>query len=91
MEGAMASNPKLFVALTTAGMVLSLTLPANAIEPAAASVEASASVAGFLSRRVDRLKAKLRATLPPASQGTIENIVQFFNFSNCSRGNWTKC
>lgn len=85
----MASNVGLLAAVTTTGLVLSLTFPVNASEPAGATIEASAGTAQPLSDRVDRLKAKLRATLP--SQGKIENIVQFFNFSNCSRGSWTKC
>jgi hypothetical protein len=85
----MASNVGLLAAVTTTGLVLSLTLPVNASERAGATFEASAGMAQPLSDRVDRLKAKLRATLP--SQGKIENIVQFFNFSNCSRGGWTKC
>ena len=85
----MGSNPRLFAALTTTGMVLSLTLPANAVETF--GIEASTRPAHPLSIRVDRLKAKLRDSLPPKSQGKIENIVQFFNFSNCSRGSWKNC
>jgi hypothetical protein len=87
----MGSNPKVFAALTTTGMVLSLILPASGIESHAAGIEAGTSTTHPLSHRVDRLKAKLRNIPPPASQGKIENIVQFFNFSNCSRGTWKNC
>ena len=88
----MDPNHKLFAALTTTGMVLSLILPANATKPIALRIEdGTGVVASPLSHRVDRMKAKLRTVSPRNSQGTIKNIVQFFNFSNCSKGKWHNC
>lgn len=79
----MSTKPKLQAALTTTGLILSLTLPAAAAAP---SSDVGTRDTETLSQRVDRLKAKARASMQtsgdPARHGVIENIVQFFNFRN---------
>ena len=48
----------------------------------------------LLSLRVEQLKEKLRVISPAdgaAPGGKIDNIVQFFNFYNCTRPNWRNC
>jgi len=89
----MSSKPGLLAALTTTGVLLSLTFPADGVQPP--SIEARGNVVEPLAQRVDRLKAKLRTSLfdEAAPQGEIENIVQFFNFLNnpCFRGEWRNC
>jgi hypothetical protein len=85
---------RLVAGATASGAVLWLTLSANghSLEQQSVSVPSEERI---LPQRVDDLRKKLRAELPELGSGkgsgAVQNIVQFFNFLNCSRPGWRNC
>jgi len=90
----MKSKRKLLAAITASGAVLTLSVSADSrVYPLDAG--STNPFPELLSLRVEQLKEKLRVILPDddgATNGKIENIVQFFNFYNCMRPPyWRNC
>ena len=83
----MKSNPKLLAAITASGAILSLCVSAQAHRASNQTELTLASEIKPLSARVEQLRTKLQTSSPVfrenSTEGRIENIVQFFNFSNC--------
>jgi hypothetical protein len=89
----MTSKRKLLAAVTASGAVLCLSVSADSsvYSPAIESINPFPEL---LSLRVEQLREKLRSTSPSddgATNGKIDNIVQFFNFYNCLRPGWRNC
>jgi hypothetical protein len=89
----MARKRRLIAGVTASGAVLCLTLSASGH-----TLNPSGDLRGPepLPSRVDSLRAKLIAGIPPPGsdaeeKATLQNIVQFFNFFNCSRPGWKNC
>jgi hypothetical protein len=93
--GAMRSTPKLLAAITASGAILCLSVAADGHEASNQSELTFENERNPLSARVERLREKLRSSSPVleegSAQGQIGNIVQFFNFFNCSRPGWRNC
>jgi len=89
----MKSKRRLLTAITASGAVLCLSVSADSSIYRDVA-EATNPFPELLSLRVERLREKLRATSPgDATSGKIDNIVQFFNFNNCTRppSPWRNC
>src|SRR5688500_1457985 len=86
--GTMRSKPKLLAAITVSGAILSLGVSAEAHQARNQGELAigSESESVPLSARVEQLRKKLQSSSPVfhdgSTEGRIDNIVQFFNFSN---------
>ena len=85
---------RLLAAITASGALLCLNITADARGPDAGRTLGEPETVP-LSLRVEQLKEKLRSSAPALEPGAsgeqIENIVQFFNFLNCSKGEWKNC
>jgi hypothetical protein len=89
----MKSKRRLLAAVTASGAVLFLSVSADSsVYPL--SADSANPFPELLSLRVERLREKLRLISPSdngATNGKIDNIVQFFNFYNCMRPGWRNC
>ena len=83
----MKSTSKLLAAITVSGSVLSLGIPVQAHPTGSQSELMRGSESSPLSARVERLRKKLQSASPifheGSAEGRIDNVVQFFKFSNC--------
>jgi hypothetical protein len=89
----MKSKRKLLAAVTASGAVLCLSVSADS-SVYSVGAESTNPFPELLSLRVEHLKEKLRVISPAdngATNGKIDNIVQFFNFYNCMRPGFRNC
>jgi hypothetical protein len=91
----MRSTPKLLAAITASGAILCLSVATDGHEASNQSELTFENERNPLSARVERLREKLRSSSPVLEEGSVQgqigNIVQFFNFFNCSRPGWRNC